>query len=168
MVHMYGPLGLTSEKGVRERAQVTSIDNTLQDATVTLTVPSHPRYLYVVRSAVYPLAADAGFGKKGSRQIVLAVDEACTNIIKHAYGGASDRTITITVSDNPEKFTVRLRDFGVKADSATFLPRDLADIQPGRLGMHFIRQVFDAVTYDTSHRQGTELILEKRKQQVPV
>lgn len=134
---------------------------------MTLTIPGQPRFLYVVRSAVYPLAMDAGYGKKGARQIVLAVDEACSNIIKHAYGGGSDRPIAITVTDGPDAFTVRLRDQGAKADSATFAPRDLADIRPGGLGMHFIRQVFDGVTYDTSHAQGTELILEKRKQQVP-
>ena len=137
------------------------------DATVTLTVPSHPRYLYVIRSAVYPLAVDAGFGKKGARQIVLAVDEACSNIIKHAYQGAADKTITLTVNDGADRFTVRLRDLGRKADSATFAPRDLAEVRPGGLGTHFIRQVFDDVTYDTSHPVGTELILEKRKQQVP-
>lgn len=136
-------------------------------ATVTLTVPSQPRYLYVIRSAIYPMAFDAGFGRKGARQIVLAVDEACSNIIRHAYGGAPDKTITVTVSDGADRFTVRLRDLGRKADSASFKPRDLADVRPGGLGTHFIAQAFDAVTYDTSHAQGTELILEKRKQQVP-
>ena len=136
--------------------------------TFHLEIPADENNLGEVRDFISDVCARAGFSNRETSNTKLAVDEACTNIIKHAYGGASDRTITITVSDNPEKFTVRLRDFGVKADSATFLPRDLADIQPGRLGMHFIRQVFDAVTYDTSHRQGTELILEKRKQQVPV
>lgn len=138
------------------------------DTTVTLTVPSHPRYLYVIRSALYPLAVEAGFGKKGARQIVLAVDEACSNIIKHAYAGAPDKTITVTVTDGAEQFTIRLRDFGKKADSAAIVPRDLSDVRPGGLGTHFINQVFDAVQYDTSHAQGTELILEKRKQQVAV
>ena len=143
-------------------------DTTARDVMVTLTVPGRPPFLYVVRSAVYPLALQAGFGRKGARQIVLAVDEACSNIIKHAYGGGSDKPIAITVSDGPDAFVVRLRDEGTKADAAAFTPRDLADIRPGGLGMHFIRQVFDGVTYDTNRAQGTELILEKRKQQVPL
>ena len=54
---------------------------------VTLIVPSHPKYLYVVRSAIYPLVIEAGFPKKDARRIVLAVDEACSNIIKYASCG---------------------------------------------------------------------------------
>ena len=55
--------------------------------TVTLIVPSHPKYLYIIRSAVYPLVIEAGFPKKEARKIVLALDEACSNIIKYAYEG---------------------------------------------------------------------------------
>ena len=58
-----------------------------ESGPVTLIVPSHPKYLYVVRSALYPLLTDAGFGRKDTRRIILAVDEACSNIIKHAYEG---------------------------------------------------------------------------------
>jgi anti-sigma regulatory factor (Ser/Thr protein kinase) len=137
-----------------------------QDATVTLTVPSQPKYLYVVRSALYPLTLDAGFSKKEARLIILAVDEACSNIIKHAYGGDPAGTITVTVADDAERFTVRLRDFGNKVDRVVIAPRDLADIRPGGLGTHFLQAAFDSVTYDTDQGEGTLLTLEKKKQQV--
>ena len=134
--------------------------------TVTLTVPSHPKYLYVVRSALYPLVLAAGLPKREARKVVLAVDEACSNIIRHAYSGDPTKTITMTVEDGAESFVVRLRDYGRKVDSAAIAPRDLADIRPGGLGTHFINTVFEAVNYDRSPEQGTLLILEKRKQQV--
>ena len=134
--------------------------------TVTLTVPSHPRFLYVVRSALYPLALDAGFSRKDARRIVLAVDEACSNIIRHAYGGEGTKTITVTVADDSERFSVRLRDFGIKAARASIAPRRLDEVRPGGLGTAFMAQVFDRVDYDTSVEQGTLLTLEKRKQQV--
>jgi len=148
----------------RRKSDATSNSN----GPVTLTVPSHPKYLYVVRSALYPILIDAGFGRKDARRIILAVDEACSNIIKHAYEGDHNKTITMTVADDAERFTVRLRDYGRKADPASIAPRDLADIRPGGLGTLFMGAAFDTVTYDTKQDQGTLLILEKRKQQVNV
>jgi anti-sigma regulatory factor (Ser/Thr protein kinase) len=131
---------------------------------VSLTVLSHPKYLYVVRSALYPLIIEAGFSKKEARKIILAVDEACSNIIKHAYEGDHTKTITVTVSDDAERFIVRLRDYGKKVDAATIVPRKLDDIRPGGLGTHLMGSVFDIVTYDTNREQGTLLTLEKKKQ----
>jgi anti-sigma regulatory factor (Ser/Thr protein kinase) len=136
--------------------------------SVTLTVRSHPKYLYVVRSALYPLVIEAGFSKKEARQIVLAVDEACSNIIKHAYAGDHTKTITVTVIDDTERFIVQLRDYGRKVDMATIVPRKLEDIRPGGLGTHLMGLAFDIVTYDTNREQGTLLTLEKKKQQAKV
>ena len=133
---------------------------------VMLTVPSHPKYLYVVRSALYPLVIEAGFSKKEARKVVLAVDEACSNIIRHAYDGDHTKTITVTVEDGADRFVVRLRDHGRKVDRAAIAPRDLADIRPGGLGTHFINAAFDTVNYDRLQEQGTLLTLEKKKQQV--
>jgi anti-sigma regulatory factor (Ser/Thr protein kinase) len=145
------------------------IDKTVNEhSPVTLTVPSHPKYLYVVRSALYPILIDSGFGKKDARRIILAVDEACSNIIKHAYEGDPTRTITMTVTDDTDRLTVQLRDYGKKADTTKIAPRDLEDVRPGGLGTHFIGAAFDAVTYDTNQEQGTILTLEKKKQQVNV
>ena len=131
---------------------------------VTLTVLSHPKYLYVIRSALYPLVIEAGFSKKEARKIILAVDEACSNIIKHAYEGDHTKTITVSVSDDAERFIVRLRDYGRKVDAATIVPRKLDDIRPGGLGTHLMGSAFDIVTYDTNREQGTLLTLEKKKQ----
>jgi anti-sigma regulatory factor (Ser/Thr protein kinase) len=147
---------------------VTNERQTTNGATVTLTVPSHPRFLYVVRSVLYPLALEAGFAKKGARQIVLAVDEACSNIIRHAYEGDTTKQIVVTVTDGADRFTIRLRDQGKKVDREKIAPRDLDQVRPGGLGTHFMNEVFDLVTYDTSPAEGTILILEKRKQQVNV
>jgi anti-sigma regulatory factor (Ser/Thr protein kinase) len=137
----------------------------LAPATATLTVPSHPRYLYVIRSALYPLVVDAGFSKREARMIVLAVDEACSNIIKYAYGGDHTKTIIMTVIDDGDSFTVRLRDYGRKVDAAAIAPRDLAEIRPGGLGTRFMAMAFDAVRYDGSVGSGTLLTLEKKKKQ---
>ena len=133
--------------------------------TVTLTVPSHPKYLYIIRSMVYPLALNDGFSKKEARRIVLAVDEACANIIKYAYEGDAANTISIAVDSAAPFFRITLTDYGKQVDAAGIAPRSLEDIRPGGLGTHFIRTVFDSVLYDTHQSRGTVLTLEKKKAQ---
>jgi anti-sigma regulatory factor (Ser/Thr protein kinase) len=131
--------------------------------TVALMVPSHPKYLYVIRSALYPIAVDAGFAKQEARKIVLAVDEACSNIIKYAYEGDSSKTIAVNVFMDRGKLRIELSDSGKKPDVANIAPRKLDDIRPGGLGTHFMAEVFDKVEYDTSGAAGTVLILEKAR-----
>lgn len=131
--------------------------------TVALMVPSHPKYLYVIRSALYPITVDAGFSKQEARKIVLAVDEACSNIIKYAYEGDPSKTIAVNVSLDRGKLRIELRDSGKKPDVANIAPRKLDDIRPGGLGTHFMAEVFDKVEYDTSGPAGTVLVLEKAR-----
>jgi len=131
--------------------------------TITLTVPSHPKYLYVIRSALYPIVIEAGFLKKESGQIVLAVDEACSNIIKYAYEGDHTKTITMNVRMDPGKLTIELKDSGRKPDVSKIVPRKLDEIRPGGLGTHFMATVFDKIEYDTTNDAGTVLTLMKEK-----
>ena len=92
---------------------------------------------------------------------MLAVDEACTNIIKHTYNGAIDKLIIIkaTIFDDRIKFI--LRDFGEKVDLSTIKSRDLNDIRPGGLGVHLIRSIMDEVIYDNTLKIGNQLTLVK-------
>lgn len=131
--------------------------------TVTLIVPSHPKYLYVLRSALYPLAMDAGFSRREARKIILAVDEACSNIIKYAYEGDHTKSITLTVLMSDREMTIKLTDLGRQVDISKIAPRRLEDVRPGGLGTHFIGTVFDRVEYDTNREQGTVLTLEKKR-----
>ncbi len=131
--------------------------------TVTITVPSHPKFLYVIRSAVYPLVIEAGFPKREARKIVLAVDEACSNIIKYAYEGDATKMIQLRVSLDQQRLVMELTDMGKKPDMSKIAPRKLDDVRPGGLGTHIIRTVFDSVTYDTHGETGTVLTLIKKK-----
>ena len=131
--------------------------------TVTLSVPSHPKHLYLIRSVLYPFAIGAGFPKQEARRIVLAVDEACSNIIKYAYRGSADKRIDVLLSADSDGITVQLKDTGEKPDLSTIAPRKLEDVRPGGLGMHFIKAAFDSVDYDTSGKHGTVLTLRRTK-----
>jgi anti-sigma regulatory factor (Ser/Thr protein kinase) len=131
---------------------------------VSLVVPSNPKYLYVIRSAIYPLVMEAGFTKRDAQRIVLAVDEACSNVIKYAYEGDYSKSYSLDVTIGKGKLVVELKDSGKKPDVTKIVPRKLDDVRPGGLGTHFIASVFDSVQYDTTHEDCTVLTLVKEKQ----
>ena len=53
--------------------------------SVCLTVPSHARYLGLVRKVIQQVSQEGGFTEDEGRKLILAVDEACSNVIKHSY-----------------------------------------------------------------------------------
>jgi len=131
------------------------------DHAVELTIPSDPKYMRLVRGLVAAAAEVVGFKKTDVNSLCLAVDEACTNIIKHAYGGDHKQKIEVRLSMRPDRLDVRLRDYGRKADPAKIKPRELDDVRPGGLGVHFIREIMDNVVYDVTVDVGTELRMTK-------
>lgn len=79
--------------------------------------------------------------------VVLAVDEACQNIIRHAYKG-SGGDIRVMVEAREGTLDIRLIDFAPPVDPANICPRALDDVRPGGLGTHFIRSVMDEVAFE--------------------
>ena len=154
---------LRQEHSGADSGRGTGGDKSRQTETITLAVPSHPKYLYVIRSAVYPVVLDAGFSRKEARRIVLALDEACSNIIKYAYEGDPAQRIDVSITVDRDRLHVQLTDTGRKADVSAITPRRLDDIRPGGLGTHFISSVFDSVVYDTGGEKGTVLTLVKER-----
>lgn len=106
---------------------------------------------------------DAGFSRKEARRVVLALDEACSNIIKYAYDGDPSQLITMRITVEQDRLHFQLTDRGRKADVSAIAPRRLDDIRPGGLGTHFMASVFDSVVYDTGGEKGTVLTLVKER-----
>ena len=82
-----------------------------------LTILSNPSNLAQVRTAVETLGKLGGFDQKERAAMVLAVDEALTNVIRHAYGGVLDKEIKICIEelnevDDRQGLSIRIRDFG--------------------------------------------------------
>jgi anti-sigma regulatory factor (Ser/Thr protein kinase) len=113
-----------------------------------LSFPSDPRLLRVVRSVVGQMAGLCGFEEDEARFIVVAVDEACANIIRHAYGGRTDGDIRLACSAEDDRIEFTLIDRGrAPQDVARLQPRSLEELRPGGLGMHLIRSVMDQVRF---------------------
>ncbi len=127
--------------------------------SVTITIPSDPKYLCVVRDVTVRMGILNGVDEAVTEQIKLAVDEACSNVIKHAYGGDTRQKIRVEYSITPESFEVTIDDSGRKADLDLIKGRRLDQVRPGGLGVHFIRRVFDVFEFDEEKKRGNRLRL---------
>ena len=120
---------------------------------------SNPDMLCVVRNALAELAAKLGFSEPECRAVVLAVDEALTNIIRHAYLGDPERTIEASFhrihvpgeGKSGDALEIVLEDSGVTANPEKMCGRALEDVRPGGLGLHFIRESMDTVEFSRSN-----------------
>lgn len=116
--------------------------------SLKLAVPSDPQILCVVRSAVERFAALAGFSEEDCRSITLALDETMTNIIRHAYGGRTDRPIELECRSDQESLEFVLLDHGESVPPEEIRGRPLEEVRPGGLGTHIIAQIMDRVSYE--------------------
>ncbi|MCR6630035.1 MAG: ATP-binding protein [Magnetospirillum sp.] len=108
--------------------------------------PARPDRLCDIRRAVAETAIRLGCPEPTVHDVVLAVDEACQNIIRHAYGGAAG-DIVVQLDRSDHRLVVRLIDFAAPVDLAKVAPRALDDVRPGGLGTHIIRSVMDEVAF---------------------
>jgi len=113
--------------------------------------PAYTSALTDVRAAVRQACSEAGCDDDSSASWVLAVNEACMNVIQHAYRFAEGRSLRIELGvesgrDGDELFTM-ICDNGIPARIEDLQPRALDDIRPGGLGVHFIRELTDTMAY---------------------
>jgi serine/threonine-protein kinase RsbW len=116
-----------------------------------LKIPSQTEKLYAVRSFVAEAAHSFGFDEETMNKISIAVDEACTNIIKHSYKFAPNKEIDITIVMNGSKFEVVIAHRGASFDPDAVKPPNmkeyLSHYRKGGLGMHLMRSLMDKVEY---------------------
>lgn len=121
--------------------------------------------LVLVRDFVQGACRRAGVAEDDCSQLVLAVDEACSNIVEHAYRGATLGTIQLMFEGDAEETRITIRDHGLPFEPAivptpeTSAPWHERPI--GGLGWHLIQQAVDDVRYDRD-AEGNRLTLIKR------
>jgi len=119
--------------------------------------------LKATRDRLHPWLRNSGLEETATKAIVLAVDEACQNIIRHAYGGNSKEKINLKITRQADKLLIYLRDFAEPVDVETIKPRNLEEIKPGGLGTHFINEIMDEVEYLTPE-EGPGNLMKMTKQ----
>jgi serine/threonine-protein kinase RsbW len=111
-------------------------------------------------------ARRARLGEPDAYQCKLAVDEACSNIIRHAYGGEPTGEFDVLIQIDDGVFTIQLTDYGEPYDPQDIpsptMGSTIEDAQPGGLGLYLIRSVMDEVHY-TPDPHGNRLVMVKRR-----
>ncbi|MBL7999645.1 MAG: ATP-binding protein [Candidatus Kapabacteria bacterium] len=125
--------------------------NTPATHTATMQVRASLSELASVRAFVEQNAVDAGFPEATVFQISLAVDEACSNVIRHAYKENPGMKFSLLISRSANDFTISILDDAESFDPTNMPPPDMnkyfAEFRHGGLGVHIIKKVMDFVTY---------------------
>jgi serine/threonine-protein kinase RsbW len=137
-----------------------------KNRTGELKVKSKTENLSEIRDFVSNNALEAGIPMTTVENIILAVDEACTNIIKHAYKLSPEGEIIIKIDYDEEKFMVTIIDYG-KSFEPERVP--LPDLQKyyrehrvGGLGMYLMKSLMDDVKYSSVPGKYNQVLLSKK------
>ena len=138
------------------------------DTSQTLTFPGRFDSLAPISEFITQAAKAAGLDARAVHEVQMAVDEACSNIIEHAYGGEGRGTIKCTCRISDDGLTVILRDHGCLFDPASVpepnLHANIKDRNGGGLGLYFMRQLMDKVHFEFTPDSGNTLTMVKRRE----
>ena len=133
--------------------------------TETLQIESRTERLIAVREFVSEAARAFGFTDEEVSKIALAVDEACTNIIKHAYRFDPTKSIHVTVRTDDGGFQIAIRDNGTRFNPADLHAPDMKDYlthyRRGGLGVYLMKSLMDKVEYEIAPGKMNEVRLTK-------
>jgi len=140
-------------------------------------IPGRFAYLESVRDLVLNFCESADFSEDNCYRVKLAIDEACTNVIEHAYGGETEQLIECVCIETTRAVIIQLFDEGKNFDPQLIpepnLHSELQDRELGGLGLHFIKMYMDDVIYQdkpvvnighNTSLKGNYLLLVKLKE----
>lgn len=150
---------LMSTSPPSQTPQTADRDGDVSTLLLRLEMQSNPALLCAVRGAVERLTESFGFTPEDCRAVTLAVDEALTNIIRHAYHGRPDQPMELyfhsvrrtTDAKETRGLEILLCDHGPAIEQSKLCGRALDDVKPGGLGLHFIKQSMDIVEYQRAN-----------------
>lgn len=135
--------------------------------TIEMRVPCQSRFLSVLRLAVAGAASRAGLGVGEVDDVKVAVSEACTNVIDHAFPPeqeAGEQTINLRMTVREGELRLEVEDQGVGFDPKRLPKLELEDHVEleGGLGLYLIRGLMDDVKIESAPGSGTRVIMTKR------
>lgn len=129
--------------------------------------PGEYKSLSEISEFVIKRANTLGFSPNDTYSIQIAVDEACSNIIDHAYGKEDLGYIELQLEDIENGLKIIIRDDGDPFDPDEIpdpvIDTPLEERRERGLGLFIMRKLMDEVTYDFSSPNQNKLIMVKRK-----
>ena len=136
------------------------------ESSFTLRVQSSTENLSLIREFVAKVGLQAGMSELDISKIELAVDEACANVIEHAYGNDKSQEVLVRANVDEEKITFHIIDTGIGFDPTQVKQEELEKLlekrRSGGLGMRLIKTLMDEIHYEIIPGQKNELRMIKR------
>lgn len=140
-----------------------------QRPLLTLTLPSETKYLGMVRDIASKMAQTSGFDESTAGRLALAVDEATTNVMEHAYKGDPDRKVELRFLDQADTFEVVILDSGPRVSRQSIPQLDPETLKEfarerktGGLGVHLMGKIMDSVTYGRIDGRNACVLVKKK------
>lgn len=131
----------------------------------TLQVPSSTENLALIREFVTSVGRQATLTEAEIGQLELAVDEACANVIEHAYGHDITKDVSVRATFDDQKLKISVIDEGRGFDPAEVNQKSLDQLvherRSGGLGIRLIKTLMDEVSYEIEPGQKNELHMTK-------
>lgn len=136
-------------------------------ADITVRVRSDPVLLCSVRGMVAAYFKRLGLEEQRIEEIVLAVDEACANAMRHSYAGKTGEVVEVELAVRGRFAEIIVQDSGIPADPERVAPKQPVPVQaeevgPGGLGLPLMYRVFDEVEFCPGERQGNRVRMRLR------
>jgi serine/threonine-protein kinase RsbW len=132
----------------------------------TLHVPSSTENLVLIREFVSTIGAQAGLEDSEIGKLELAVDEACANVIEHAYGHDITKEVIVRATFDDETLRIDVEDTGRGFDPQSVPSEELERLvrarKSGGLGMRLMKSLMDEVHYEIAPGEKNELHMMKR------
>jgi anti-sigma regulatory factor (Ser/Thr protein kinase) len=140
----------------------------MQADDLCLRVSSDPRLLAVIRGVIQVWLEVCGLLEDRRHEVVLAIDEACSNAMRHAYKGRTDEPVDLVLSASEEWVEITVSDQGTPCPRECSEYRPLVapapdEVVPGGLGVRLIHEVFDEVRFCPGTRSGNCVTMRLRR-----
>jgi serine/threonine-protein kinase RsbW len=135
-----------------------------------LTIPSELRFLPMARLFVEAVCQAGGLDQVATNAVVLAVNEATSNVIRHAHRDCPAGTIHLQCQFLTDGIEVRLMDEGPAFDLSSVPHMDPGEVRVGGRGVYLMRQLMDELTSEPRPQGGNILRMVKRsarKKEIP-
>jgi len=132
---------------------------------VTVCVPARLELLNLVRTVIAEVAEDFGFAEGDTAQIVMAVDEACTNVLQHGYGGEPGAKVYVRTVFARDRLMIEILDgaerFSPLEERSATLDEFLRSGESHGFGLYVIQTLMDEIDHEYVKGRGNRLRLVK-------
>ena len=135
---------------------------TADDHSVRLTIPAKPEYITLGRLALTALARVRPLPEETLSDLKLALTEACTNSVRHAYQHGREGMVEIVYRLTPDSVVVEVADDGEGFEPDELENGDSGELSEGGLGIAIIEALADELEIAESAHGGSRLRFVKR------